>query len=54
MVRRKNRVYLPMGTGGLIRYPEEGEELVKLKPKHVIGLVVGIVLLEIVLKFLIF
>jgi len=41
---------MPMGTGGLLRYPEEEKEVIKLKPKHVIWIIAGIVVLEIFLK----
>ncbi len=52
MVRRRDRIYLPSGVGGLIRYPEEGEELFKLKPQHVVYLIIGIIIFELALKFL--
>jgi len=39
-----------MGTGGLIRYSEEEKQLLKIKPKHVVWIVIGIVVLEIALK----
>lgn len=41
---------MPMGTGGLMRYPEEEKEVIKLKPKHIMWMVAGIVVLEIILK----
>ena len=43
---------MPSGIGGLVRFPEEEKEVVKLKPKHVIMIVVGIALFELVLKIL--
>ncbi|MBI1978823.1 MAG: preprotein translocase subunit Sec61beta [Candidatus Aenigmarchaeota archaeon] len=52
MSSKKDRIYMPSGVGGLIRYPDEEKEVVKLKPKHVIWLVVGIAVFEILLKFL--
>lgn len=48
---KKDKVYMPMGTGGLIRYSEEEKQLLKIKPKHVVGIVIGIVILELILKF---
>ena len=33
---------MPMGAGGLMRYPEEEKEVIKLKPKHIIWIVIGI------------
>ncbi|MFH1623257.1 MAG: preprotein translocase subunit Sec61beta [Candidatus Aenigmatarchaeota archaeon] len=47
---KKDRVYMPSGAGGLLRFGEEGEEKFKLKPKQVIYLVVALVAFEIVLK----
>ncbi len=48
----KDKIYMPMGAGGLMRYPEEEKEVIKLKPKHIIGIVIGIVIFEILLKFI--
>lgn len=48
---KKDRVYMPSGSGGLLRFGEEGEEKFKLKPEHVIYVVVALVVFEIVLKF---
>jgi preprotein translocase subunit Sec61beta len=47
---KKDKVYMPMGTGGLLRYGEEERELIKIKPMQVIIAVVAIVILEILLK----
>ena len=47
---KKDKVYMPSGSGGLIRYGEEGKVLIKLKPEHVAFVVAGIVVFEIVLK----
>lgn len=52
MVKQKDRIYMPMGTGGLLRYSEEEKELIKIKPKHVVAIVTAIVVFEILLKFL--
>jgi len=48
---KKDKIYMPSGSGGLIRYGEEGKVLVKLKPKHITYVVAGIVVFELVLKF---
>lgn len=42
---------MPMGAGGLLRYQEEEEEMFVIKPKHVVVMVIGIILFEIMLKF---
>ncbi|MEM5802243.1 MAG: preprotein translocase subunit Sec61beta [Candidatus Aenigmatarchaeota archaeon] len=51
MAEKRDRVYVPAGIGGLIRYGEEEEKGIKLKPKHVVYFVVAIILLELILKF---
>jgi len=43
---------MPMGTGGLIRYSEEEKELIKVKPKHIIWMVIGIVIFEVAIKII--
>jgi len=52
MVRKKDKVYMPMGMGGLLRYGEEEKELLKVKPKHVVIIVTGLVIFEILLKLI--
>jgi len=42
---------MPMGTGGLLRYHEE-EEMFKIKPVHVVLIVISIIALELLLKLL--
>jgi preprotein translocase subunit Sec61beta len=49
---KKDRVYMPMGGGGLLRYSEEEKELIKVKPKQVMIVVVTIVIIELLLRFL--
>lgn len=49
---KQDKVYMPSGIGGLIRYPEEEKEVIKLKPKHVVIGVIAIAVFEIVLKIL--
>lgn len=39
-----------MGAGGLLRYPEEEKEVIKIKPEHVVYLVIAIIILEMILK----
>jgi len=50
MVRQKDKVYMPMGTGGLLRFSEEEKEVIKVKPKQVIAIITGLVVFEILLK----
>ncbi len=47
---KKDKVYMPSGTGGLIRYQDAAGQKIKLKPEHVVYTVVTLVVLEIVLK----
>ncbi|MGC8812487.1 MAG: preprotein translocase subunit Sec61beta [Candidatus Aenigmatarchaeota archaeon] len=49
---KKERLYMPMGAGGLLRYPEEEKEVIKIKPEHVIYIVIGIIVMEIILRIL--
>ena len=52
MASQKDKVYMPAGIGGLMRYQEEEQQVIKLKPVHVVWIVSGVVVLELVLKFL--
>ncbi|MEM5790853.1 MAG: preprotein translocase subunit Sec61beta [Candidatus Aenigmatarchaeota archaeon] len=47
---RKDKIYMPMGSGGLLRYSEEGEEYIKIKPKQLVFISIGIIIFELVLK----
>jgi preprotein translocase subunit Sec61beta len=51
MVRRRDRIYMPAGVGGLIRYPEEEKEVFKIKPKHLIVVIILIIIFELLLRF---
>jgi len=50
MVKQKDKLYMPMGTGGLLRYQEEEEQLIKIKPRTVVALVAVLTVAEIVIK----
>jgi preprotein translocase subunit Sec61beta len=47
---KRERIYMPAGFGGLVRYPEEGKEVLRLKPRHVVGIVIAIVIFELLLR----
>jgi preprotein translocase subunit Sec61beta len=47
---RRERIYLPMGFGGLIRYSEKERGFIKLKPQHVIIGIILLVVVEIILR----
>ncbi len=49
---KKPKAMMPQSTAGLIRYFEESEEQIKLKPEHVIGVAIAIIIIEILLKFM--
>lgn len=49
---KKEKLYMPMGAGGLLRYSEEEKEVIRVKPEHVIYIVIGIIAFEIVLRIL--
>jgi preprotein translocase subunit Sec61beta len=49
---KKDKVYVPMGIGGLIRYGEEEESKIKLKPEQLVYILVSIGVALIVLHFL--
>jgi len=50
MTKQRDKIYMPMGTGGLLRYSEEEKVLIKVKPKIVVAVVAGLVVFEIILK----
>ncbi len=50
---QKDKNMMPQSTAGLIRYFEESEESIKLKPEHVVGIAILIIVVELALKFLV-
>lgn len=47
---KKNQGVMPQSSAGLIRYFDESEAKIKLKPEHIIGFSVILLLAEIVIK----
>ena len=47
---KKDKIYMPMGTGGLMRSSEEEKVVFKVKPMWVVYIVIAIAAIEIVLK----
>ena len=45
----KQRMQAPSGMAGLVRYYEEENSLIKLKPQHVIEICVGLMIMEILI-----
>ncbi|MBD3155061.1 MAG: preprotein translocase subunit Sec61beta [Candidatus Aenigmarchaeota archaeon] len=49
---KQKKTRMPSGMAGLTRYDEEIKEAPKLDPKWVIGFALGLVVIELILKFL--
>ncbi len=46
MAEQKEKTYMPAGIGGLIRYDEEEDEIIKMKPQYLVyGVAIFAVLL---------
>lgn len=50
MAKVKN--YMPMSTAGLVRYFEEAEGKIKIRPEHIVGACILFILIEILLIFI--
>jgi len=48
---KSDRVRMPVGMAGLMRYGEESKDQIKVKPKYVIAFCVTVVLIELILRF---
>jgi len=53
IMAEKKRLRTPTGIAGLVKYEDEGESLIKLKPVHVVGIAVGLIILELILFLII-
>lgn len=49
---KKDMSRIPVGMAGLVRYGEETKEGIKLKPEYVVAFSIGIIVVEVILKFL--
>ncbi|HUW44039.1 MAG TPA: hypothetical protein VMV95_03715 [Bacillota bacterium] len=47
-----NKIQMPAGFGGLMRFDEEFKSKIMIKPIHVIGLVILIMVFRIILTFI--
>jgi len=45
----KQKLRTPSGVAGLVRFEEEEDSLIKIKPIHVFGIAVGLIVLEVIL-----
>ena len=50
---KKNKTYLPLGIGGLIRYHEEEDSKIKIKPEKLVYILIGVGSVLVILKFLV-
>lgn len=46
----QNKINVPAGFGGLVRYGEEYESKIKLKPEHVVVFIIIVIVAVTVLK----
>jgi preprotein translocase subunit Sec61beta len=53
IMAEKQKLRAPTGMAGLVKYEDEGESLIKLKPVHVVGISVGLIILEVILFLMI-
>ncbi len=49
MAEQKDKTYMPAGVGGLIRYQEEEDQLIKIKPEHLAYAVLAVSIIIILL-----
>ena len=49
---KSDRIRMPTGMAGLMRYGEESKDQIKVKPKYVIVTCVAVVAIEVLLRFL--
>lgn len=48
----QDKINMPSGFGGLLRYDEEMPSKFELKPEHVVIFVVAIIVVALILKFM--
>ena len=51
MAKKIDKVFMPASWAGLMRFGEEEKEFIKLKPEYVIYACIGIIALEVLLRF---
>lgn len=45
----KQKMQAPSGIAGLVRYEEDKDALIKMKPIHVLAIAIGLIVLEAIL-----
>ena len=48
----KDKQSMPMSTAGLTRYFDESPEAVKLKPEHVVAIIISLIVIEVFLHLM--
>lgn len=46
---KDNKIHIPSGMGGLVRYFDEAKSKIQLKPGYIIILVILVILIELIL-----
>ena len=46
---KSDRIRMPTGMAGLVRYGEEAKDQIKVKPKYVIAVCITVVIFELIL-----
>jgi len=49
---KKQQMQAPSGMAGLVRYFDEDKSILKLQPEHVLGICIGLVVLEVLMMFI--
>lgn len=52
MAKQDNKIQMPGGFGGLMRYGEEYDSYINLKPTHVVVFIILIIGIRILLPFI--
>lgn len=42
---------MPSGMAGIVRYDEEPRDIIKIKPEYVVYFTIGLIILELILRF---
>ncbi|MEM7822918.1 MAG: preprotein translocase subunit Sec61beta [Candidatus Aenigmatarchaeota archaeon] len=50
---KKPKLTMPQSTAGLVRYYEEPEKAIKLRPEHIIALCIALMGVVLALRFLV-
>jgi len=48
---KKDKIRMPSGMAGILRYDQDSKDGIKVKPEHVIAFSIGIIILEFILRF---